>query len=140
MNVMAHLMGYPLQGPLPWPDGSVPDVFRVGLDGKRVFIGDAKHVESPIAFETYTRLSRYVTWWRMADHRRDAVFCVGFSRTEDARKWKVLLRHFSAHRKNDADLDEWEVTLDGAILLFVRSPGDQRCDRARRRVRVREVV
>lgn len=46
------------------PDGTVPDVLRVDPPGRGLFVGDAKHSESPERVDTYLRLRGYACWIR----------------------------------------------------------------------------
>lgn len=56
------------------PDGTVPDVLRVDLPGRGLFVGDAKHTESPGRVDTYLRLRHYACWVRA---HQDDVGCNG---------------------------------------------------------------
>ena len=44
------------------PDGSFPDVLRLHVDRRRLFLGDAKHTERPSDLSSIDRLRHYISW------------------------------------------------------------------------------
>lgn len=99
LHAIGQLMGYRIPGTVPLPDGSVPDVLLVAPERGAVFIGDAKHTESPMSFETYRRLLRYRDWWTSADGlaRAPSVLALAFSRGDQRASWRKLMEHLSTY-------------------------------------------
>src|SRR5438132_1514167 len=62
LDSLAILAGFEIE--LTLPDGSRPDVARVSVQWSRVFLGDAKHSESPADEAVICRLRRYALWLR----------------------------------------------------------------------------
>jgi hypothetical protein len=58
LNTLALLAGYGV--PLVFPVSLIPDVARIDPRRLRVFVGDAKHTETPNNYETRRRLAQYV--------------------------------------------------------------------------------
>jgi hypothetical protein len=92
------LSGFNLPLPLPLPDGSVPDVLRVSSSSLGIFIGDAKHSESPNNFSTYQRLQKYAKWITPPQKRAEwrSVFSVCHGDGDMANQWTALLLHLAA--------------------------------------------
>ena len=70
------------------PNGSRPDVLRLDSRRRILFIGDAKHSESPKDRETQARLLGYARW--LSTHVRSGgagVFAVCFTRESDTDAW-----------------------------------------------------
>lgn len=70
------------------PDGSRPDVLRLDSRRRILFVGDAKHSESPGDRETQTRLLGYARW--LSAHIRNGgagVFAICFTRESDTAAW-----------------------------------------------------
>jgi hypothetical protein len=62
LDTFAILAGFSERMPLPLFDGCIPDVFRVSKPHRAIFIGDAKHTETPECIATMTRLQHYAAW------------------------------------------------------------------------------
>ncbi len=62
LDAVATLAGFRLCIEASLPDGSRPDVLRLCSDRRQVFIGEAKHTETPSTTATLVRLQRYLTW------------------------------------------------------------------------------
>jgi hypothetical protein len=70
------------------PDGSRPDVLRVDVPGRRLFIGDAKDVETPGNAATHARLARYVAWGVVAAPRSlEVVVAICHGRPAESWQW-----------------------------------------------------
>lgn len=92
LDALAVLMGCEgaLGGEL--PDGRRPDVLRFDQGRRVLFVGDAKHSESPGNKETQARLQRYLGW--MSSHVGSGgggVFAVCFGRGSDTDAWVETL-------------------------------------------------
>ena len=74
------------------PDGRVPDVVRVAFRPPGLFIGDAKHADSPNSVESYLRLRRYLCWGETFLRRPGRTLVVAIA-TPDvaAREWQTML-------------------------------------------------
>jgi len=60
LETVADAAGYCLTMPL--PDGRRPDVLRVHVDRKSLFVGEAKHTEGPHDLDSTDRLRHYLGW------------------------------------------------------------------------------
>lgn len=85
---LASLVGCPCGIGGCFPDGSRPDVLRIGVKRRLLFLGDAKDSETPGCAATSDRLRGYMGWLR-AHVRRGGVgiFAVCFGRRADAQGW-----------------------------------------------------
>lgn len=110
-----------------FPDGSQPDVLRLSREDRGLFVGDAKHTETPGNTATALRLRRYCRWLRA--HRQGLrpgvavlALCVP---TGHRHAWEALLRQLvkdacvtgrvSTLRAEDP---AWDL-----ISLLISSPG-----------------
>lgn len=78
------------------PDGRRPDVIRYTPERRVLFIGDAKHWESPGNRETQARLLSYVRW--MSAHVQSGgvgVFAMCFGRQSDTAAWVETMEMLS---------------------------------------------
>lgn len=74
------------------PDGRRPDVLRLNIAHRMMFIGDAKHSESPSCLATQARLLGYFCWAKaFATCGGALVFAICFSRVSDSQGWLSLL-------------------------------------------------
>lgn len=78
---------------LPSFPGAWPDVLRVDRSRLRVFIGDAKHTETPQGLDTRARLAKYVDAALQALEAgwEEAILVVCFGRAREDRSWLELL-------------------------------------------------
>jgi hypothetical protein len=75
-----------------FPDGRAPDVVRVSFRSAGLFVGDAKHADSPHSVETYLRVRRYVCWGEMFLRRPGRRLVVALATpTPNALEWLRLL-------------------------------------------------
>ncbi len=89
LDALAVLAGLPVE-PTIWPDGTRPDVLRADVSGRSLFVGEAKHTETPGRIDTAARLARYLQW--VAEARPDRVYiAVCFGRPHDGRDWIHLI-------------------------------------------------
>lgn len=77
------------------PDGHIPDVLQIDTVSNMLFIGDAKHTETPGNLDTRLRLLPYLRWIVLHVNRaKDAVavfaLCFGTARHRSAWKDTVL--------------------------------------------------
>lgn len=92
LDALAILMGCEDALGAALPDGSRPDVLRVDSTRRVLFVGDAKHSESPGNRETQARLLRYMRW--LSSHVQGGgigVFAVCFGRDSDTAAWVETL-------------------------------------------------
>ena len=76
------------------PDGRIPDVLQIDLEGKALFIGDAKDTETPGNAETSVRLMAYLRWMKLHVSRKKntlAVFALCVGNASHLSAWKNLL-------------------------------------------------
>jgi hypothetical protein len=88
LDALAILMGCEgtLNGEL--PDGRRPDVLRYDVERRILFIGDAKHWETPGNRETQARLQHYFKWLRShVEGCGLGIFAVCFGRRSDTSAW-----------------------------------------------------
>lgn len=93
LDALAILMGCEgtLNGEL--PDGRRPDVLRYDMERRTIFIGDAKHWETPGNRETQARLQHYFKWLRShVEGGGWGVFAVCFGRESDTSAWTETIR------------------------------------------------
>lgn len=79
------------------PDGRRPDVLRIDPRRRVLFIGDAKHSETPGNRETQARLLRYLRW--LLSHVENGglgVFAVCFGKDPDIGRWTDTLTVLSS--------------------------------------------
>lgn len=74
------------------PDGRLPDVIRVSFRPAGLFIGDAKHADSPRSVESYLRLRRYLCWGETFLRRSGRRLVVALATpTHGMPEWRTLL-------------------------------------------------
>jgi len=80
------------------PDGLRPDVMRLDLSSGRLFVGDAKHSESPSSIHTQGRILNYLRWFaaHLRCGRGEGVFAVCFSKISDTHLWVEALDMLAA--------------------------------------------
>jgi hypothetical protein len=92
LDSLAVLMGFTTR--LPYlPDGHQPDVLRLSIASRGLFIGDAKDTESPGNSATAARLSRYVDWAAVHARRFDGptLLMLCFGVRQHAVGWLALV-------------------------------------------------
>lgn len=107
-----------------FPDGCRPDVARVNLSKRFLFIGDAKNTESPGNIATRERLLCYLRWFEA--HVRaggDGVFaiCVGYD--ADIRGWVEAIK--TLVNETRCQCLNWRVNRfppDFVVILFSLDP------------------
>ena len=122
LDALAVLMGCEgaLGGEL--PDGRRPDVLRFDQGRRVLFVGDAKHSESPGNRETQARLHRYLKW--MSSHvgsGGDGIFAVCFGRESDTDAWVetlVMLTHEVGLVRAEGGVERFEQELTVAWYTF----------------------
>lgn len=76
------------------PDGRIPDVLQIDIEGRSLFIGDAKDTETPGNAETSARLIAYLRWMKLHVSRKQnslAVFALCVGNAGHVRAWMGLL-------------------------------------------------
>lgn len=98
LEALADLVGCHQRLPSTLPDGARPDVLRVGHHVHFLFVGDAKHTETPGNKATAARLFTYLHWLLAFVARPGALgmlaLCV--SRTHSDRSWLTIGRALAA--------------------------------------------
>lgn len=85
---IAVLSGFDLAVRSALPDGSRPDVLHTSSASRRVFIGEAKHSETPGCSSTLARMQRYLAWFGSTDGGpAECWLAVCHSRRDDGRAW-----------------------------------------------------
>ena len=119
LEIVADLIGClePIGGE--FPDGRRPDVLRIHTERGVLFIGDAKHTETPGCHETRVRLAAYLQWLR-AHVRRSAgpgifVLCFGVSGHTPA--WIATILELG--RQGGVAWEEHGVEIFASDLLLV---------------------
>jgi hypothetical protein len=80
------------------PDGRIPDVLQVNSESNALFIGDAKHTETPGNVETRIRLFGYLRWVALhsgRDRNSSAVFALAVGNPWHVPAWKEELHCLS---------------------------------------------
>jgi hypothetical protein len=99
IETLAGLLGFHGQELHYLPDGARPDVLRFDVHGRGLFVGDAKHTESPGSVATALRFRRYMRWIRA--HQRAptagvAIVVLCFGRRREATRWLDLIEALGA--------------------------------------------
>lgn len=89
ITTLAELLGCRGQMGNEFPDGRRPDVLRIDLRRCILFVGDAKHTESPGCKATQSRLREYLHWLSVHVSResRLGIFTICFSKESEIPKW-----------------------------------------------------
>lgn len=71
------------------PDGRRPDVLRINRRRRILFLGDAKHTESPTDKATQARLLGYLRWLSAHVNTQQGlgIFAICFGREADTYRW-----------------------------------------------------
>lgn len=100
------------------PDGVRPDVLRVDVERGLLFVGEAKHTESPGRADTLVRLQRYFNW--AAAHRRlggTVVGAVCFGREADRQDWAEALVRLAREAALGTPEIRWTRLGPGFVLV-----------------------
>lgn len=129
LDAIAILSGFTAPGTGGFPDGCRPDVLRLTVDGRCLFIGDAKATETPGNSETLLRLHAYSRWAAGARDGGGAVVVMLCTPTvASAYGWRQTLREaaqMAGVREVEvevADLGDWGITWWTYGLVDVRLP------------------
>jgi hypothetical protein len=102
------------------PDGVLPDVARIDLGRKILFIGDAKDTETPGCSATARRLTRYVSW--LAVHSTHAgntsILVLCYRRASDTGGWARMVA--TVANSTEARVGHATVTQFGPGLNVLR--------------------
>lgn len=82
-----------------WPDGTIPDVLRVNLPQRRIFVGDAKASEHASDADAADRLNVYLGWLTIAVGSGavgSLVICA--PSLSEAKQWSHLVENLLAER------------------------------------------
>ncbi len=133
LEAMATLIGCQESFGDELPDGRRPDVMRMDSAHNVLFLGEAKHSESPGNVATRARLQRYFLWLSIHVSRREGVgiFAVCFGREEDAKRWSETISllesevgiesdHRGAKRFQPGLILVWSVFLPQTAVSFYR--------------------
>lgn len=89
LSVLAALIGCheTMGGQL--PDGRRPDILRISTKDRILFLGDAKHTESPRCTATQARLLTYLHWFSSYTRVNHSlgIFAICFAKQADAHEW-----------------------------------------------------
>ena len=80
------------------PDGRIPDVLQINSESNALFVGDAKHTETPGNVETRLRLLGYLHWIALhssRDRSSQAFFALAVGNPWHVSAWKEELYHLS---------------------------------------------
>ena len=102
------------------PDGRRPDVMRIDSAHNVLFLGEAKHSESPGNVATRARLQKYLLWLSTHVLRREGVgiFAVCFGREEDAKYWSETISLLESEVGMEPDSRGAERFQPGLILVW----------------------
>src|SRR5688572_5524744 len=75
LDTLATLCGFTQDLAGSFPDGKRPDVLKVSIARRAIFIGEAKATESAHSAEVAARLTNYLLWLRAAP--RDSAIALG---------------------------------------------------------------
>ncbi len=126
LETLADLVGYHQEMGGVFADGARPDVLRLSSQHRGLFVGDAKHTETPRGVSTALRLRRYFVWLRAQRRSTSpgpavAALCLP---TGDVPQWCDLLQVLA----RDAGLPEptavqhQSLDVDCAVAWIVFAP------------------
>lgn len=133
LGAIAVLSGFDLAVRSALPDGSRPDVLHISSADRRVFIGEAKHSETPGCSSTLARMQRYLAWFGSADGGlAECLLAVCHSRRDDYRAWQAGLRLLAFEGQLDvASTGSRSLGLDAVLTWAVMSGKSARVVRTR---------
>jgi hypothetical protein len=122
LDTLAVLLGYHVDEAR-FPDDSIPDVLRVNPIERGLFVGDAKHSESPRCVATALRFRRYLKWvraHRAAAGAGDALVALCFPDLQDRDAWLRLLESLAedAGVPGNARVNDLSVGSECHVLLL----------------------
>jgi len=92
LSAIAVLSGFDLAVRSALPDGSRPDVLHISSADRRVFIGEAKHSETPGNVSTLARMRRYLAWFGSGScGSAECLLAVCHASADDDRAWRASL-------------------------------------------------
>ncbi len=123
LNTLAILLGCRESFGGQFPDGRRPDVLRMNSKQNILFIGDAKHSESPRYKATQSRLMEYFRWLSayMVRERSIGIFAICFGRESDTQGWIEtisLLGQEVALKSTEQGVEKFEPSLVVAWFTF----------------------
>jgi hypothetical protein len=121
LDDMASLMAFPpaADAVIALPDGSIPDVLRIDFHRRRLFIGDAKDVETPGNAATRRRLGHYIVWATTAAKLgTDVVVAVCHGRQWEALDWARTLSGLARSAGAEVDIRVLPLDVDCLITSF----------------------
>lgn len=92
LDALATLCGFTQDLSGRFPDGCRPDVLRLAVLRRSIFIGEAKATEAASSKEVAVRLLKYMAWLRTATP--SSVFALGVG-WKDAPAWRILVDELS---------------------------------------------
>ena len=101
-----------------FPTGERPDVLRVCVERRMLFVGEAKDSEAPGCSATQVRLQRYLNWCRPWASRGTCVVALCFGDSSQRLRWVQIVNDLVVEA--DMDLPKVELTKIGSGL-FVAS-------------------
>ncbi len=106
------------------PDGRYPDVLRLCMSHRGLFIGEAKGTEGPGDIRAQTRLSRYTLWWARAAVMGPSVLVIGCD-CSAAGHWASLLSRLAADAGRPATAN-FQPLGEGTGLSWLDADGGHR--------------
>jgi hypothetical protein len=91
LETLAILAGFSKPMPMPFIDGTRPDVAFLDPVRRTAFVGDAKASEGPDCLASNRRLGGYVRWARAAARGECAVVAVCYGELGDSANWERTL-------------------------------------------------
>ena len=129
LESLAVLLGCTQSFGFALPDGRCPDVVRFSIAGRRLFLGDAKHTESPGCTETQVRIQSYLRWVS-AHVRRDGrtgIFALCFGRRADSEGWVRVVEELGREAGVDVSTERGveQFAPDLWVAWFLAQPASQ---------------
>jgi len=126
---MAILVGHSAHFPSGLPDNRRPDVLRIDIGRKRIFIGDAKDTEPPTSRATLARLQRYVLWLTAGLRAGyTGTFAVCFGTKRHANGWRSSIEMLLRECDVAAQVDSvWFGEDTGVVYASIIGTRDRQC-------------
>jgi len=128
LDSLALLSGCTATVPGGFPDGGRPDVLRLDLSRRLLFVGDAKNTEPPTCRETQARLMAYIRW--LSAHvqftRGRAVLAVCFARRGHSGGWRRTLSLLAEEAALMVEQEGVRDLADGCSVAWVVLSDDLR--------------
>lgn len=123
LDGLAILLGCKENLAVGFPDGGKPDVLRADIERSVLFVGDAKHTETPGCTATKVRLLHYFRW--LAAHvgggNRLGIFALCFGAGSDRDHWRHAIREIASLvglRISDSGYCQFASDLNIVWLVF----------------------